>query len=90
VAGKGRSERAKSTNVVPPAPSPAKPLSGPQKALRKLGLVRPIDLALHLPLRYEDETRLVKLREVREGEVAQIEAWSPPARSNSRATASCW
>jgi ATP-dependent DNA helicase RecG len=36
-------------------------------------LHRPIDLALHLPLRYEDETRLIKLREVREGEVAQIE-----------------
>ncbi|MGB4360731.1 MAG: ATP-dependent DNA helicase RecG, partial [Rhodoferax sp.] len=44
-----------------------------QKVLRKLGLVRPIDLALHLPLRYEDETRLVKLRDVREGEVAQLE-----------------
>lgn len=58
-----------------PAPGqpPAKPLSGPQKALRKLGLNRPIDLALHLPLRYEDETRLVKLRDVREGDVAQIE-----------------
>ncbi len=41
--------------------------------MRKLGLNRPIDLALHLPLRYEDETRLVRLREVREGEVAQVE-----------------
>ena len=51
----------------------AKPLTGPQKALRKLGLNRAIDLALHLPLRYEDETRLVKLREVREGDVAQVE-----------------
>ena len=29
------------------------------KALEKLGLVRDIDLALHLPLRYEDETRLI-------------------------------
>jgi ATP-dependent DNA helicase RecG len=41
--------------------------------LAKLGLLRPIDLALHLPLRYEDETRLVKLRDVREAEVAQVE-----------------
>jgi len=61
----------------PPAPSHgpsvAKPLTAPQKALRKLGLVRDIDLALHLPLRYEDETRLVKLRDVREGDVAQVE-----------------
>ncbi|MEN9452834.1 MAG: hypothetical protein RLZZ369_1893, partial [Pseudomonadota bacterium] len=30
--------------------------SMPQKAMDKLGLVRDIDLALHLPLRYEDET----------------------------------
>jgi len=56
----------------PPAPKP-KPLSAPQKALRKLGLVRPIDFALHLPLRYEDETRIVLLRDVREGDTAQIE-----------------
>ncbi len=58
------------------SPSPAaasKPLSAPQKALRKLGLVRAIDLALHLPLRYEDETRIVRLRDAREGEEAQIE-----------------
>ena len=52
----------------------AKPLSAPQKALRKLGLVRDIDLALHLPLRYEDETRLWRLADVREGEMAQFEA----------------
>ena len=51
----------------------SKPLSGPQKALRKLGLERAIDLALHLPLRYEDETRIQRLSEVFEGEVAQIE-----------------
>ncbi len=57
----------------PPSPSPVKSLTGPQKALRKLGLVRPIDLALHLPLRYEDETRLTTLSEVREGDAAQIE-----------------
>ena len=54
--------------------SASKPLSAPQKALRKLGLNRAIDLALHLPLRYEDETRIVRLADTREGEVAQIEA----------------
>ena len=48
--------------------SPATPLTAPQKALRKLGLVRDIDLALHLPLRYEDETRIVRLCEAREGD----------------------
>jgi ATP-dependent DNA helicase RecG len=49
-------------------------MSAPQKALRKLGLNRDIDLALHLPLRYEDETRIVKLRDAREGDTVQIEA----------------
>jgi len=56
------------------APNPSKALSAPQKALRKLGLDRDIDLALHLPLRYEDETRIVKLRDAREGDTVQIEA----------------
>ena len=51
-----------------------KALSEPQKALRKLGLGRDIDLALHIPLRYEDETRIVKLKDAREGDTAQIEA----------------
>lgn len=48
--------------------------SAPQKALDKLGLHRDIDLALHLPLRYEDETRIVQLRDAREGDTVQIEA----------------
>ena len=39
----------------------------------KLGLRRAIDLALHLPLRYEDETRIVRLADARDGEVVQIE-----------------
>ena len=39
-------------------PAGARVLSAPARALRKLGLVRDIDLALHLPLRYEDETQL--------------------------------
>jgi ATP-dependent DNA helicase RecG len=57
----------------PPPSAPRKELSAPQKALRKLGLVRDIDLALHLPLRYEDETRIVCLADAREGEVVQVE-----------------
>src|SRR3954467_1732895 len=48
--------------------------AGPQKALDRLGLARDIDLALHLPLRYEDENSIVKLRDAREGDTAQIEA----------------
>ena len=55
----------------PPAKSVLSPL---QKALGKLGLRRDIDLALHLPLRYEDETRIVRLADARDGELLQIEA----------------
>jgi ATP-dependent DNA helicase RecG len=55
------------------APVAAKDKSGPQRALEKLGLIRPIDFALHLPIRYEDETRLVPIASVREGETAQVE-----------------
>lgn len=48
--------------------------SAPQKALHKLGLRRDIDLALHLPLRYEDETRITPLAQTRDGQIVQIEA----------------
>ncbi|MGA8784238.1 MAG: ATP-dependent DNA helicase RecG [Polaromonas sp.] len=50
-----------------PAKSPA------QKVLEKLGLRRDVDLALHLPLRYEDETRIVRLADARDGDMVQIE-----------------
>jgi len=52
----------------------AKSASPAQKALHKLGLARDIDLALHLPLRYEDETRITPLANARDGQTVQIEA----------------
>ncbi len=51
----------------------ARTLSAPQKALLKLGLRRDIDLALHLPLRYEDETRITRLCDARSGDSVLIE-----------------
>jgi len=58
----------------PPPPTPKAPeRSGPQRAMDKLGLKRDIDLALHLPLRYEDETRLVPIAQLRDGTPAQVE-----------------
>ncbi len=48
--------------------------SGPARALEKLGLVRDIDLALHLPLRYEDQTHVQRLADAHEGDVVQVEA----------------
>jgi len=41
--------------------------------MEKLGLVRDIDLALHLPLRYEDETRITPIASLRDGDNAQVE-----------------
>jgi ATP-dependent DNA helicase RecG len=55
-----------------------------QKGLEKLGLRRDVDLALHLPLRYEDETRITRLRDAREGEVVQIEAQVTDCQVNYR------
>ena len=59
----------------PAAAAAAKPKapSGPQRAMEKLGLRRDIDLALHLPLRYEDETQLTPIAATRDGQAAQIE-----------------
>ena len=55
-------------------PALAKPVkTALQKALEKLGLRRDIDLALHLPLRYEDETRITLLADARDGDRVQIE-----------------
>ncbi|MEO8279868.1 MAG: ATP-dependent DNA helicase RecG [Ideonella sp.] len=57
--------------------SPTKPAadakSAPQRALDKLGLSRDVDLALHLPLRYEDETRVIRIVDLRDGDSAQVE-----------------
>ncbi|MDB6001105.1 MAG: ATP-dependent helicase RecG [Rhizobacter sp.] len=56
-----------------PSADKAKPKSAPQKAMEKLGLQRDIDRALHLPLRYEDETRLTPMRDLRPGVPVQVE-----------------
>ncbi len=56
------------------APKPATDkLSGPARAMAKLGLKRDIDLALHLPMRYVDETRLRSIVSLREGDTAQVQ-----------------
>ena len=65
-------QRATDPAEKPPA-AKAPPKSPPQKAMEKLGLRRDIDLALHLPLRYEDETHIVRLADARDGDMVQIE-----------------
>ncbi len=66
------------------APPQSAPKSGPQKAMDKLGLRRDIDLALHLPLRYEDETRITLLRDARDGDTVQIEGEVTESRIETR------
>jgi ATP-dependent DNA helicase RecG len=55
------------------AESPLASRSGPARAMHELGLRRDVDRALHLPLRYEDETRLVPVAALRAGDHAQVE-----------------
>jgi len=72
------------------SPPPNKPaagtvkLSAPALAMRKLGLHRDIDLALHLPLRYEDETQLLPMGTLREGGAAQVEGLVRESRVEAR------
>jgi ATP-dependent DNA helicase RecG len=60
-------------------------ISGPQRAMVKLGLTRDIDLALHVPLRYEDETRIDRLADARDGDTLQLEATVADCRVETRA-----
>ncbi|MBS0355080.1 MAG: ATP-dependent DNA helicase RecG [Proteobacteria bacterium] len=80
----------------PPSAAPAKkpvargwPGVGPQLAerLAKIDIFSPADLIFHLPLRYEDETRLTMLADARPGvpvqcevEVRSCEVTPPPRR----------
>lgn len=56
-----------------PSHAPGSGESQVQRALKKLGLVRDIDFALYLPMRYEDETRVVRLADTRDGDTVQVE-----------------
>jgi ATP-dependent DNA helicase RecG len=61
---------------VTPPPSRAKAASSRPSAserLARIGIRREEDLVLHLPLRYEDHTRVTPLAQVKVGETAQTE-----------------
>ena len=66
------------------APAPAHAKSAPQRALERLGLTRDIDLALHLPLRYEDETRVTPIADAPDGESVQVEGLVRDCRIEQR------
>jgi len=56
-------------------PKTPKKTVSPQAKLAKLGLHTDMDLVLHLPMRYEDETKVVSVREacLHGGETSQVE-----------------
>ncbi len=68
----------------PSGPSAAHAKTAPQRALDKLGLRRDVDLALHLPMRYEDETRITPIASSPDGEPVQIEGVVTECRIEQR------
>ncbi len=53
--------------------SKADPVNGTAARLARIGLVDDLDLVLHLPLRYEDETTVTPLSDLHDGDTAQVE-----------------
>src|SRR5262249_25947680 len=68
--------------------APARAAASAAKRLERLGIRREFDLVLHLPLRYEDETRITAIAAAPSGASVQIEgavvsteiAYRPPRR----------
>ncbi len=59
-------------------------LSAPAKAMARLGLQRDIDIALHLPMRYVDETKLAPIGTLRDGSSAQVQGVVRDSRVEQR------
>jgi ATP-dependent DNA helicase RecG len=64
---------ARARNRAQDKPAPRAPPPSLKAKLAKLGIFRDFDLVLHLPLRYEDETRLIPIAEAHEGAPVQVE-----------------
>lgn len=62
------------SNPPVPVPAPRKASRSAASLLGKLGLHQPIDYALYMPLRYEDETRITSLRSASAGQTVQFVA----------------
>lgn len=69
-----KTNRPAAPEPTPLAPSALSWVSAPvREKLARLGLGTPQDLVLHLPLRYEDETRLTSLRDAPVDRAVQVE-----------------
>ena len=62
-----------SSTCLVPGYVPLKIAPATQSKFAKLGIHTPFDLVLHLPLRYEDETRITRITDLVPGETAQVE-----------------
>ena len=70
----GKVRAARRSARVPSESSPRSSVLDPKSSsFAKLGITRDFDLVLHLPLRYEDETRLTRIADVPPGAFAQVE-----------------
>ena len=70
----GAHSSAQSTDLTPRAPdSAASAKKGMTAKLGRLGIIGDFDLVLHLPLRYEDETRLTPIASAIPGTAIQVE-----------------
>jgi ATP-dependent DNA helicase RecG len=58
---------------MPSAARPAAPAAGLADKLARLGIARDDDLVLHLPLRYEDHTRIAPIGALRAGDVVLVQ-----------------
>ena len=56
-----------------PPKKPTKPLTSLAQKLAQIGLRNEWDFALHLPIRYEDETRITRVRDAMTGVDCQVE-----------------
>ncbi len=66
----GKSTGGQSASAKAPGKNSA---AGHERRLKALGLETPMDFALHLPLRYEDETRIVPIGDLLPGMTAQVQ-----------------
>jgi ATP-dependent DNA helicase RecG len=73
--GKSRGEETEIPKQVAlnPHSSILSPQSPPSAKLAKLGITRDFDFVLHLPLRYEDETRITRIADAATGAPVQVE-----------------
>jgi ATP-dependent DNA helicase RecG len=76
----------KEAGAAPAAPG----FAAPAPRLAQLGLRTQAELVLHLPLRYEDETRLTAIADAAPGRAAQVEAEVVDSECSTARAASWW